>query len=428
MGTLALCLAPAAGRAGETDVLINRLVEKGLLTSVEAQEIRNEIGGQAKQREDQQKALAQEAALGVMPKWTQSLTWFGDLRLRHETTERDETTDRHRERIRMRLGMKAKITEALESGVRLATGTNLDPISTNQTLTEIADKKDVFLDLAYLRCTTARPPAAAAAPSPSPRPFPLTAWGGTFDNPFAFTSLVWDADLTLEGLAATMTPAAGPVEFFLTGGAFPMDEIKKEDADPTLFGGQAGFTWAVARSDWRSWLKALRLKAGVAYYDFTNLKSGIKTTGGNRFGNTALAASDKDITYLARDFDEISIMAEVNSLFLARPFRLQGDYVRNTSPGGDDEGYQIGVRWGRTDLPWAAEVGGFWQHLEKDAVVGAFTDSDFGEGGTDREGYAVYATVGTFKNSTLGAKLSVTDAISESDEVRRLQVDWVTKF
>jgi hypothetical protein len=113
---------------------------------------------------------------------------------------------------------------------------------------------------------------------------------------------------------------------------------------------------------------------------------------------------------------------------MGKPVRLHGDYVQNTKPSKKNQGHQVGLRWGKTDTPWSVEVGGFWQRLEANAVVGQFTDSDFGEGGTNRDGYAVFATLGTFKNSTLGAKWFGTDALSQRDRIRRLQVDWVTKF
>ena len=103
-----------SARASDIDVVLNKLVEKGVITSVEAQEIRNEIGGEAKQRDDQQKAAVQEAASGIVPKWTQAIAWSGDLRLRDETIWRPTAPDRHRERIRLRTGLRARVNDHLD--------------------------------------------------------------------------------------------------------------------------------------------------------------------------------------------------------------------------------------------------------------------------------------------------------------------------
>jgi hypothetical protein len=429
----ASCLVVPAVQASDADAILDKLVEKGVLTSAEAQEVRNEIGGQAKQRDDEMRALIKEAGADLVPKWAQSVAWGGDIRLRQETlwqwhtaktdstSERKHASDRNRQRIRMRLGMKAKVGPALEAGVRIATSSDLSPISTNQTMSDIFDKKDLFLDQAYIKATTAG--------LAQPWPVPIAVWGGKFEIPFAFTPLVWDPDVTLEGLAASLTPAAGPVEFALSGGAFPIDELKATEGDPVLLAGQAGVTWSPASKHWRPSLKALKIKAAAAYYDFTNLEAGLKTLKSARFGNAVLVTSEEEVTFLARDFDELDVNCEMSTMILHRPARLFGDYVRNTSAGGDDEGYMAGVRWGRSDAAWSWEAGYFYEHLESDAVVGAFTDSDFGEGGTGGEGHVASIAVGTLKGSTLGARFCVVNAIKGDDrQAKQFQVDWVTKF
>ena len=299
-------------------------------------------------------------------------------------------------------------------------------------MTNNFDKKPLFVDQAYLKYSNAVTvpiaPPATPAPVASAPALPLTLLGGKFDLPFYYSSLVWDADLTPEGAALSLTPAAGPCEFAVTGGIFSIDELKKLTADPYLVGAQAGLTWSPARRDWRLARKALKVRLAGAYYDYANMKSGMVTTGGSRFGNSALPTSTADVTYLAHRFKEFAVTGEVGSLLFSKPVKLSGDIVTNTAIGASNQGYQFALRWGKTDLPWACEIGGFYQRLERDAVVGQFTDSDFGEGGTDRLGYAVFATIGTLKNSTFGAKWYAANAITHQEKIRRLQVDWVTKF
>jgi hypothetical protein len=430
-------LVPLA-QASETDVLLNQLVEKGVLTSQEAQEIRNEIGGQAKKADDQQRALITEVAAAVAPKWTQSISISGDFRLRHEGIYLPARPDRNRERFRLRAATKAAVSPAIEVGMRLATGTTYsplsksdpvtnsvsDPISTNQTMTESFDKKAVLLDWAYLKVTNAGTAMGKTVP--------LTILGGKSDNPFYSTSLVWDPDVTMEGLSLAATPATGNVQWSVTAGGFPMGESAAIQ-DPVLLAGQGGFTWSVAPRHWRTELKSLKVKAAVAYYDFNNLGSGFRTQGGGGFGNTVTSVKNGTVV-LANRFQELNVTGEISSVFLGRPVKLQGDWVSNrkADPARNDKGYLVGLSWGRTDTPWSYQVGGFYERLEADAVVGQFTDSDFGPGGTNRKGPVLWATLGALKNSTLGVKYYGTDAavhaVSHKTEARRLQVDWVTKF
>jgi hypothetical protein len=138
--------------------------------------------------------------------------------------------------------------------------------------------------------------------------------------------------------------------------------------------------------------------------------------------------STDNLTILTHPFEEATFTAEVSTIVAARPLRLHAEYARNTAIGSGNQGHQLGARWGQANRPWAWEAGGYYQRLEKDAVVGQFTDSDFGDGGTDRRGFAVFAAVGTLANSTLGIKWFDTKGITRRNQVRRLQVDWATRF
>lgn len=410
VGALSLgCFPGAAWASVEVDMLLDKLVEKGVLTRQEAADLRSEV---AEFKDASNKQLAKE----IVPKWAQNISMSGDLRLRHESFWRDTDPDRHRERVRLRLGLKGSISEQLEAGVRLATGTNLDPVSTNQSAQDIFDKKDFFVDQAYLKFST-----KGLGPWEM---VPLTVWGGKFDNPFTYTSLVWDGDLTPEGIAASVTPTWGPVGLFATGGLFPIDEINADAEDPLLFGSQAGLTWAVAKDASEEWLKNLKVKTAIGYYDYKNLESTFDNSSSN-FGNTRHPGN----ATLLYDFDEVDLLGELSTVVMGKPVALWADYVKNAAVAKSDEGFQLGAKVGKADRPLAWEAGYFWQRLEADAVVGQFTDSDFGDGGTNRDGHVFHATLGTLKNSTLGFKWFVTEAISGPDSsIDRLQVDWVSKF
>jgi hypothetical protein len=411
------CWVSAAWASTDVDRLLDKLVQKGLLTPEEAAEVRRDTAEPAPVVE----ARAAEPAPEAAPDWVRRIRWFGDLRVREESFWRDGSPDRHRGRFRLRLGAAARISDQLEAGARLAAGTNLDPIGTNQSFQDKFDKKDVFIDQAYLKLSTAGLAGFEA--------LPLAVWAGKFENPLHYTALTWDADLTPEGLAASVTPAWGPVRFFATGGLFPIDELDADAEDPLLFVAQAGAAWSVAKEAGAEWLRHLTIKSALGYYDYKNLKSGLETTSSNRFGNTALGTSSAGTTFLQHDYDELNVLTEVGSRLLGQPVAFVVDFVKNTAVAKHDSGFQVGLRAGKADRPLAWEAGYFWQRLEADAVVGPFTDSDFGEGGTGRHGHVFRVALGALKHSTVAAKLALTEAIAGEDSaIDRFQLDWETKF
>ena len=421
-GTFTLGAAPALWAvSSDVDILLNTLVQKGILTEGDAVQIRQEIA-------DTKGPRTQQLAKEVVPAWAQRITISGDMRLRSEHIWRDETTSatktRNRYRGRLRVGAKANISEQVEAGFRLATGTDTDPIGPNQSATDSFDKKNLFIDQAYVKLTTAHTAFEAV---------PLTFWGGKFESPFYSSSLVWDPDVTFEGAALALTPAAGPVTGWLTGGVFPIEEISAKGGDPTLWGSQAGASWAVAPDADAPWLKALTVKGSLSYYDFANLENGIDVHESSTFGNSGtVSGAAAPFTFRPAagvDYDELDLNGEVTSELLGKPVRLHADYVKNTAISDNDEGFQIGAKFGKADKPLAWEAGYDYQRLEPDAVLGVFTDSDFGVGGANRSGHVYYATLGTLKNSTLGVKWFVTEAATGTAAAAdRLQVDWLTKF
>lgn len=419
VGAVCLVGMPHGAWADQMDLLLKKLVERGVLTETDATEIRQEVT-QELARANPEPAPSNQAVDDQIPAWVKSLAWSGDIRLRYEGRWRDTNPDRHLGRFRLRVGVKSPITDHLEAGLRVTTGTNLDPVSPMQSFQDNFDKKDLFIDQAYLKWM-------------SDEVVPLTFWGGKFETPFAYTPLTWDADLTPEGVAASLTPSAGPVEFFVTSGLFPLDELNTDAEDPLLFGSQAGLTWSVAKDAEAEWLRRLKLKTALTYYDYKNLKTGLDTTSSNRFGNTVLGSSTATTTVFAHDMNLMEWLGEVNSVVLGQPVKFFTGYVENTAAADNDEGWLVGVKVGKASTPWSLkegwEIGYNWERLEADAAVGQFADSDFGEGGTNRQGHIFYATLATMKHSTLGVKWYVTEVVSGAENgVDRFQVDWNTKF
>src|SRR5687767_5141769 len=137
--------------AQSADAIIDKLVDKGILTVDEANELREEA--------DKGFNSAYQVKSGL-PDWVTSLRIGGDFRGRYENFSSDEPSfiDRHRFRYRVRPGIVATLRDNFEVGFRLtsseAQGTfGGDPISGNSTFQDNASKKFAYIDLAYAKWT-----------------------------------------------------------------------------------------------------------------------------------------------------------------------------------------------------------------------------------------------------------------------------------
>ena len=394
---------PAMAWASEVDALLGKLVEKGLLTSSEAQEVRNDMSQELAPSRDKER-----------------VSFNGDMRVRNEYRDRTNTADVNRQRIRFRLGMKANVTDQLEVGARFATGSQpgditggSDSVSTNQTLSDTFAKKNFNLDQAYVKYSPETPVGS------------LAIWGGIFDNPFVATPMVWDPDVTFGGAALQWSKPFGQVQPFVNGGMFPIDSDSNSGFgvdNPTLFGIQGGATFKPGLATGMEVLDNMSVKTALGYYDYTNaVKNAVINT---QAGNTSAA----------EDFNELNPYFEVASqAFGGMPVAFWTDWVNNTAAPEQASGYQFGVRLGKATTPWNLkkgwEAGYFYQRLDADAAFDAFADSDFGDGGTNHRGNVWYVTLATLKNSTATLKHFNADEVNGAKSHEgRLQVDWMTKF
>jgi len=377
--------------------------------------------------------------------WTQNIRLSGDFRLRYEGEFFDEnngeigridkpgepansTIDRHLLRIRGRIGVDAKVADDFAVGIGLATGSTSNPVSTNQTLGDSFNKKTITLDKALLKWS----------PAPS-----FTAWGGRHPNPWFYSDLVWDADVNFDGVTLQYTPQLSDAwSVFVNAGAYPLQEVELSQHDKWLFGGQLGVKY-------RRWDR-LTAKLAVAYYDFENtvgVPNGFVGDTTNDFtapqfqqkGNT-LSAISRDLqgnpTKLgyAAAYKELNITGSLDiGVWDPVHIVLLADYVDNlgfdkqqvdaragagTATGADVKkqtvGYQLGVTVG---YPKLQEFGDWnvmlaYKYLEPDAVMDAFTDSDFHLGGTNAKGWIAGADLGLAKNVWLSTKWLTANEIS----------------
>ena len=393
---IATLIAPVAVQADQHEIQMLKDEIRGLLQRLEALEAK------ADQPAPPPVVVSDEPKKSMdVPKWVNNVGVKGDLRYRHEQIDQEGRDGRVRNRVRARLEVNGKVNDKIKAGLRLASGGD-DPVSTNQSLDSGAATKDTRLDLAYF---SARPGDRT------------TVIGGKMKNPFIRTGgngLVWDGDLTPEGIAVKYASGA----FFLNAMGFWLEERSSTD-DSLLLGGQGGYSGKSAGG--------MKFKAGLGYYDYQQTKGTTPLFDGDPRGNTV----DANGNY-ASDFDILQLFGEASlKLDNGQPLSFFADYVQNLDADMFDTGFAFGAKYGKASKPGTWDIGYVYQDLEADAVIGLFTDSDFGGGGTDVSGHIFKFGYSIAKN--FSGKL--TFFLNESGEnagnkldYNRLQADLIFKY
>jgi hypothetical protein len=376
---LAILLRPAAAGADELS------------------DLKQELQGQKTRSADLEERISQleaksgqtgEAGTGLPDalKWLERITISGDARFRHEHIDSETVkgdgsigwrNGRDRTRVRARLLISAMINNEWDVAFRLATGqlgvleTDIfpDPISANQTFTGFASRKSLWIDLAYFDY---HPEAVEG----------LNVIGGKMKHPFlkvGKNQLMYDSDLNLEGLAANyVVPVDEQTKAHLNGGGFWVDE-SGSGVDTSLWGAQAYLKHAIGNPTY--------VLGGAGFYDYANVE-GKSDEYGILFGNTAGPTDPDGNPTWASDFDILELFGEYGTEVGKLPVTVFGTWLLNTAAAdGQDEGWLVGGTLGKTKDPGSWQFGYNYRDLERDAVLAAWADSDFGGGGTGVKGH-----------------------------------------
>jgi hypothetical protein len=485
--------------------------------------VKSQISDQVKDEVMAQARAEGWAAPKLIPSWLPNFKPFADIRVRYEgdyfpdgndatgafpnfnaintgapfnvagdqfSPQLNVDQDRNRLRLRARFGADLNLGEGFTSGVRVATGQDNSPTSTNQSMGLPYNgqggnfsKYAIWLDRAFIKYEVGGQPTKNLA---------LTV--GRFDNPFFSTSqILWDDDLGFDGVAlqAKYEVVRGFTPF-LAGGVFPVYNTdfnfssnqpqKFKSYDKWLYGIQGGFDWKIT--------KDLQFKMGVAYYYFDNIEGQLSSP------YTPLNASDagdtdasrpsfaqKGNTYMAlRNIvpdasNDYGTTNQWQYYGLATPFRnldlnfkldykifepyvisVSGEWVQNTAFNagdigqkavnnrgaqddslsdsigafvGGDTAWIVQMQVGSADLGkrWDWQIFGGYRYVESDSVVDGFNDSDFGGGGTNMKGYTIGGNLALSKNVYLGIRyLSATSIAGPPLKEDIVQFDLNAKF
>lgn len=462
------------------------------------------------------------AAPNQFPEWTSRIRIFGDIRMRHDnfmypagnnasgvfpnfnalntgapfdvsgnvfSPQLNVNQDRERTRLRARIGFDIDLEDGFTAGIRMATGGNNAPVSTNQTLGSAStgsggqggnfSKYELWLDRAFIKYEASFLEHAKVA-----------LLLGRFDNPFMTSSqIMWDEDVGLDGIAFKVSNEwSRGFKTFLTGGAFPVfnsdlnfashSPSKFESYNKYLFAAQAGVEFKITEK--------IEAKMSLAYYQWDNIEGrlsdpfvplnatdagntdnsrplfaqkgntyrpirNITPTALNGFGTTnqfqyfGLASEFRQIAWAGRvDFNhfepvQISLLGEYIKNLAFNQSEINSVAVNNRTGGGagafdgGDTAWYMGVNVGKSVTAfdkrgdWALGIG--YRHVESDAVIDGLTDSVFGGGGTNMEGYTLNAAMALSKRTMMRiAYMSATQIAGPQLQTDVFLIDFGAKF
>ena len=382
-GVMTLAALAPQVHAQSADALIDKLVEKGILTVNEASDLRDQA--------DKDFKTAFAAKTG-MPDWVTGYKLSGDVRGRFDQINgnNDLLRDRTRLRYRVRFGVAVNMMDNMEAGLRLASGDG-NPLSSNSTMENNSSKKTITLDTAYGKWTILNSGGRL-----------LAATVGKMDNPFAFTPMVFDSDLTPEGAALTGSYSFNDNQAIVfAGGAFVLDEEgvfgkspgssgASSSHDPYMYGGQ--ITWNA------KWTEKWSTSVGVGAFAIDN-PAGLTDANVSRInqGNTRytknFSYSDSpyygagvgSITGLAYNYTPLIADASVTYTAASFPFytgafpiKFAGEIMHNPGAPKNNNGYWVGVTLGKSGAKKTWDLSYRYEYLEADAWYDQLVDDDNG--------------------------------------------------
>ncbi len=344
-------------------------------------------------QEDQKRVGALE---GVVNRFR----FTGDIRVRYENFFQDGVQNRHRERIRLRLGVQGKLNEDFSGGIFMASGTwnggnpsLADPVSTNETLTGFFERKTIGFDRGWI---TYNPQAHKW----------LSLTGGKFAYTWNRTGVTFDSDLNPEGFSEKLAfktnnkvlknvsaqglqlmfnEVSGGIDSFAAGAAF----------DAQLQFGPVTVTPSYTLLNWRnadviaqaaSPATPLAGSAAARVINANPMTNATRNCGAVavphpecRLGGSAHREFVSRFLY-----SDFIVDTSIKTPWSRWPIKLTAEYLQNLNAenedplavGKQDSAYWFEVAFGQQKSKNDVQVGYSFGHVEQDALLGQFADSD----------------------------------------------------
>ncbi len=357
--------------------------------------------------------------------WWENIKFGGDFRYRHETIDKENSDIRNRQRIRARINLEGKVSDEAKIVIGISSGSS-DPVSNNQTLTDAFASKNLLIDKAYFEIK----PGFAKG---------LEILGGKTDNPFfkpGKSELIWDSDIRPEGITLNYSNQFDKLGLKLIGSGQWIQE-RSQNNESYLAGGQAVLDYQLNE-------EKSSVAVGGGYFYYGNVKDfNPFYEADNTYGNSEYTTSDTTIIlipggedttitkshFYMYGYELLELFAQVSHKINDIPITVMGDYVTNGAADSLNNGWLVGIRVGKTKKPGSWDFRYIYREVKKDAVLGLFTDSDFGGGGTDAKGHEIGASYQLMNNTTFAVSY-FNNKLEETDQIdyQRWQFDLVLKF
>lgn len=426
MGMLA---SPVYAQTPQTqvDALIEKLIDKGVLSNEEADNLRGQIAYDAK-------TLSDSSLKTGVPEWVQNMKISGDFRARVQQERREGNSgERMRGRIRTRLNVDTKVNDKARVVVGIATdgggnssnpnnsrSGNLTYSSYNGSSANPFSKSYVVLNKAYGQYMF------------TPQ-FTVTA--GKMDNPlWEPMEFLWDGDITPEGAAVQYNRKINDtLSLFSTGSFFMLNELSGSTSDPFMYVGQAGLTFKPSEK--------MDAKGAFMYTGYGNIKSGFtgpsggSSSGSNNTLNTAFGTNALKYDYSAPlgavevGFnDPFEALEGILPVYIPR-LGFFGEYTQNPNTKELNHAWMAGAYLGNSKVGgWGTwKITGAYKSLERDAWLDMFPDSDFYSGNTGVKGVEAIMEIGLAKNMSLAFDYYQTrriDAHSRAEHLVQYDINW----
>ncbi|MCP4914816.1 MAG: hypothetical protein GY909_16985 [Oligoflexia bacterium] len=332
-----------------------------------------------------------------------AMKFKGSLRYRMERIDKRGSDLRNRHRVQAKISVSRKLNKYFKGSIGLASGST-DPVSTNQSLDGSFTTKSFNLDTAVIAAKVAGQKIQF----------------GKMKNPIYVpggSELVWDGDVRPEGTHGNFKYEIKDTMIGLNLGQFWVEENSSAE-ETYLTTGQFLLSHK---------FKPVKITLGAGVYSYDNLdEKSTLVDATDSFGNS----TDANGKY-ATNYKMFNYFVEFKFKVASIPFTLYYDAVSNSKATADDKGSAFGLKVGKAKKRNSWQFMYIYKKVEKDAVVGALSDSDFQGGGTDGKGSEFGVAYAVMDNTTIGLSHFMNETSltqSASKDYDRTQLDLKIKF